>query len=157
MMTTDGKDRPGVIAPPPLVFFGFLVLGLGLDGVWPVTVIPDGVWWTGGFALIAVGVGVFAAALRQLRKAGTNVETRKPTTALVTGGPFRFSRNPIYLSASLAYGGIGIAADNIWILALLVPFLAVIRYGVISREERYLEAKFGEEYRRYKASVRRWL
>ncbi len=157
MMTTDGKDRPGVIAPPPLVFFGFLVLGLGLDGVWPATVIADGLWRTGGFALIAVGVGVFAAALRQLRKAGTNVETRKPTTALVTGGPFRYSRNPIYLSASLAYWGIGIAADNVWILALLVPFLAVIRYGVISREEQYLEAKFGEEYRRYKASVRRWL
>lgn len=155
--TADDKDRPGVIAPPPLVFFAFLGFGLGLDGVWPLTAVPGAVGRTVGFALIAIGVGIFAAAIYHLRQAGTSVQTRMPATAVVTSGPFRFSRNPIYLSASLAFAGIGLAADNVWILALVVPFLAVIRYGVISREERYLEAKFGEEYRRYKASVRRWL
>lgn len=155
--TADDKDRPGVIAPPPLVFFAFLGLGLGLDGVWPLGAVPGAVGRPAGFALIAIGVGIFAAAIYHLRQAGTSVQTRMPATAVVTSGPFRFSRNPIYLSASLAFAGIGLAADNVWILALVVPFLAVIRYGVISREERYLEAKFGEEYRRYKASVRRWL
>ncbi len=156
-MTGDDKDLAGVIAPPPLIYLAFLLLGLGLDYVWPVAVIPEGVQYPAGALLIALGLALFAAAVRQFVKADTSVQTRKPTTAIITDGPFRFSRNPIYLAMSLSYAGIAIAADNLWILGLLVPALAVIRCGVISREERYLERKFAEEYLRYKASVRRWL
>ena len=132
-------------------------MGLGLDQVWPVALIPDGVQYPAGFALVALGGVILTVAVRRFLRAGTSVETRKPTTALVTGGPFRYSRNPIYVAMGLAYAGIGIAADSPWVLGLLVPALAVMRYGVISPEERYLEGKFGDEYRRYKASVRRWL
>ncbi|MEE8559881.1 MAG: isoprenylcysteine carboxylmethyltransferase family protein [Alphaproteobacteria bacterium] len=156
-MTGDDKDLAGVIAPPPLIYLAFLLLGVGLDYVWPVAVIPEGVQYPAGFLLIALGLALFGAAVRRFGKAETSVQTRKPTTAIITDGPFRFSRNPIYLAMSLSYAGIAIAADNLWILGLLVPALAVIRCGVISREERYLERKFAEEYLRYKASVRRWL
>lgn len=156
-MTADNRDCPGVIAPPPVIYLGFLGLGLGLDYVWPAAVLPGAGQFAAGLALIFPGVVIMALAWWHLRKAGTNVEPYKPTTALVTTGPFRLSRNPIYLSFSLIHAGIGIAADNPWILGLLVPALAVIRYGVIAREERYLEGKFGEEYSPYKASVRRWL
>ena len=156
-MTDDDKDLPGVIAPPPFIYLAFLLVGLGLNYIWPVAVVLDEVQYPAGFALIALGVVIMTAAVLQFRKAGTSHETRTPTTALVTSGLFQASRNPIYLSLSLIYAGIGVAADNLWTLGLLIPALAVIRYGVISREERYLERKFGEEYRRYKASVRRWL
>ena len=156
-MTADNRDCPGVIAPPPIIYLGFLGLGLGLDYVWPAATLPGTGQFAAGLALIFPGVVIIALAIRRLRKAGTNVEPHKPTTALVTTGPFRLSRNPIYLSLSLIHAGIGIAADNPWILGLLVPALAVIRYGVIAREERYLEGKFGAAYLAYKASVRRWL
>jgi protein-S-isoprenylcysteine O-methyltransferase Ste14 len=95
--------------------------------------------------------------LRQFERAGTNHGTHKPATALVTGGLNRFSRNPIYISLSLIYAGIALLANSAWALVLLVPLLIVMHYGVIVREERYLEMKFGEDYRRYKAAVRRWL
>ena len=156
-MAGNERDNPGVIAPPPLIYLGFLVIGLLLDYLWPVALVPDGARYSAGFALIAVGLVMFALAVREFIKAGTSVETRKPTTVILTSGPFRFSRNPIYVAHSLVYLGIGGAADSLWVLALLVPALVVMRYGVVSREERYLERKFGEEYLRYKASVRRWV
>ena len=92
-----------------------------------------------------------------LRRARTSLDFRRPTIALVTTGPFRFSRNPSYLSLSLLYIGIGIAMDSIWVLAMIIPVVVVTHVTVIVREERYLERVFGEDYRRYKASVRRWL
>ncbi|MFQ5911564.1 MAG: methyltransferase family protein [Nitrospinota bacterium] len=156
-MAQDEKDTAGVIAPPPFLYLGFLLIGLALDYLWPIAVFPDGVQYTGGFALIGLSAVIVAYTLPQFRRARTNFSLYKPTTALITGGPFRFSRNPSYLSLSLLYVGIGIVTDNLWILGLLVPTLAVMHYGVIAREERYLERRFGEEYRRYKATVRRWL
>ena len=92
-----------------------------------------------------------------MRRAGTNVNPRDPTTAIVVEGPFRFSRNPLYLSLILAYLGITLLVNALWPLLLLPPLLVVLHWGVIAREERYLEAKFGESYRVYKARVRRWL
>lgn len=156
-MSEDRQDRPGVIAPPPFIYLGFLLLGLGLDYAWPVALVPDGLQYAAGGALMALALAVAVAAVRELRRAGTNVDVRKPTTAIVASGPYRYSRNPMYVALSALYAGIAIAADNVWMLALLVPALAVIRAGVIAREERYLEGKFGDSYLRYKASVRRWL
>jgi protein-S-isoprenylcysteine O-methyltransferase Ste14 len=150
------RDVPGVVAPPPLLYVAALLGGWGLDTRWPASLVPD-VLRPAGYALIALAVGLFALSFSRFRKWGTSVETRKPTTRLITDGPYRLSRNPIYLAFTLLSAGIGIAADNPWILALLVPVLAVIRWGVIAREERYLEGKFGEDYRRYRTAVRRWI
>ena len=80
-----------------------------------------------------------------------------PSTTVVTTGLYRLSRNPIYLGLAALYLGLAFAANSGWAVILLLPILAVMRYGVIAREERYLEAKFGDDYRAYKARVRRWL
>ncbi len=156
-MNDADKDNPEVIAVPPLIYLAFLLVGLALDYLWPVAVVPNGIQYIAGFAFFTLSGIIIVFTLLQFRKAHTNFSPSKPTTSLITGGPFRFSRNPSYLSLSLLYVGIGIAADNLWVLGLLVPTLALMHYGVIFREERYLERKFGEEYLRYKASVRRWL
>ena len=140
-----------------LIYPAPLLTGLALDYLWPVALLPNRVQFIAGIAAIALGGVIITFTLPQFRGTHTNFSPFKPTIALITGGPFRFSRNPAYLSLSLLYTGIGITADNIWMLGLLVPTLIVIHYGVISREERSLQSKFGEEYLRYKASVRRWL
>ncbi len=98
-----------------------------------------------------------ATAIRQFRAAGTNVETWRPTEAIVTRGVYARTRNPIYLAMLAIYTGIALGVDSAWLLALVIPLALVLRYGVIAREERYLEAKFGEPYRAYRATVRRWL
>jgi len=85
------------------------------------------------------------------------VQTSEPTTTIVDTGPYRFTRNPIYLAMLLGLIGLAIALNSLWLLLTLVPFVLVIRYGVVAREEAYLERKFGEDYRRYRARVRRWL
>lgn len=156
-MTEQQKDNPGVILPPPLIYLGFLALGFGLDYLWPIAVFPPGLRYSLGGALILGGLAMAITVWRRFRDAGTNIEPFKPTHAIVTDGLFRYSRNPVYLGLSGIYAGIGMAADNVWILVLLIPALIVIRFGVIAREERYLEGKFGQDYIRYKASVRRWL
>jgi protein-S-isoprenylcysteine O-methyltransferase Ste14 len=156
-MTDAAKDTAGVVAPPPLLFAGFLAAGFLLDAIWP-TVVLGYPWrfWVGGL-LFVLGVLLMTAGVSRFNRAGTNVPTYRPTTALVTGGPYRYSRNPLYISLFLVYAGIGIVADNLWMLALGVPLFLIMRYGVVAREERYLERKFGQAYLDYKASVRRWL
>ena len=156
-MTEHGKDNPGVIAIPPLIYLGFLVLGGALDYTWPVGLGAGAVGVLAGAALFALGGAIAFTAIRQFRRAGTNFKTHEPSTAIVTGGLYRHSRNPMYIALGLAYAGIAVAADGLWALALLAPTLVVVHHGVIAREERYLEGKFGDEYLRYKASVRRWL
>jgi protein-S-isoprenylcysteine O-methyltransferase Ste14 len=150
-------DSPGVTFPPPFIFIGFLVVGLVLGWLWPVGLGGEG-WqtWVGGL-LIALGLVLMVAGMMKFRRAGTNVPPNRPAVVLVTDGPWQFTRNPLYLSLTLMYLGIGFAADNPWVIVLIVPVLVIIRYAVIAREERYLEHKFGDEYRRYKASVRRWI
>ena len=156
-MNADTQDRPGVITRPPLIYLAFLAAGLGLGYGWPAPFMDDAARYPLGGALAALGVALAVLAFRRFRRAGTDVRTEKPSTALVTDGPFRYSRNPIYVALTLIYCGIGVAVDNGWVLGLAVPLLAVMRLGVIAAEERYLEAKFGEAYRHYMGRVRRWL
>ena len=154
-------DVAGVIAPPPLIFQGFLVLGLALGRLAPARIaggqIPTAGRAGAGAVVVAAGGALAVLGLRQFRKAGTEVRPDRPTTALVTGGIYRHTRNPLYMALALVYAGIAIAVDSLWALVLLVPCLGVIRYGVITREEAYLDRKFGEEYRRFRSAVRRWL
>jgi protein-S-isoprenylcysteine O-methyltransferase Ste14 len=104
-----------------------------------------------------VALALFAWAIATITRAGSNVPTNTPTISIVDTGPYRFTRNPIYLGMMLALIGLAIAFDSAWLLVTLVPFALVIRYGVVAREEAYLERRFGEVYRRYRARVRRWL
>ncbi len=156
-MTERGKDTAGVIAPPPLIFLGGLLAGLALDAAWPVWSLPGEARLPAAVSLVGLGVAVAAGAIGWFVRAGTPVEPYKPTSALVVTGLYRWSRNPIYLAVAAVYLGITAYFGGFWTVAMLAPVLTVLYFGVIAREERYLEAKFGVEYRHYKASVRRWL
>jgi protein-S-isoprenylcysteine O-methyltransferase Ste14 len=92
-----------------------------------------------------------------ITRAGSNVRTNLPTTNIVESGPYRFTRNPIYLGMFLGTIGLAIVFADLWLLMMLVPFALVIRYGVVAREEAYLDHKFGDVYRGYCSRVRRWL
>ena len=156
-MTETENDRPGVIAKPPLIYLGFLLLGLGLDRLWPVAVLPEAAQYALGGTLVGLGGLVAVAAIRRFKAAGTSFHTHEPATAILSDGLYGVSRNPIYLGLTAIYIGAGVMADAGWVSALLGPLLVVMHYGVIAREERYLERKFGDEYLRYKAKVRRWI
>jgi len=150
----------GVIARPPILFLTALLLGLASDRLLlgPFT-ITAGDWVHRAVAgsLILFGVALAAAGIRNLSGAATPVPTTEPTRALVTTGIHGWSRNPIYLGMFLVYGGIGVAARSPSMLILMLPLAITIRYGVVAREEVYLEGRFGDAYRDYKTRVRRWL
>ena len=109
--------------------------------------------------MLLLAAAVFLAwwAVRELERAKTSPKPHKPTTAIVRSGPFRYTRNPIYIAFTLIQIGAALLGASGWILSLLVPVLVIVRVGVIGREERYLERKFGQEYLTYKNSVRRWM
>ena len=151
------SDTPGVLAPPPLIYAGALAAGLLADALYPAAFLPGAVAWGLGWPLIGAGVILGFLGDRAMRNANTNVSPYRPTTRLVTEGPYRLTRNPLYLSVTLVYGGIAVLANALWAILLLPIVLTVMRYGVIEREERYLERKFGGEYLKYKARVRRWI
>jgi protein-S-isoprenylcysteine O-methyltransferase Ste14 len=157
MGSGDGRDIPGVIAPPPLIYAAGIAIGFALEAVLPSPSVPDPLRWTLGGALLVVGIALQGSFIAWFRRARTPVAPYHPTTALVTSGPYRISRNPAYLGFTLISSGIAFLANAVWLLAPLPVVLAVMRWGVIGREERYLERRFGEEYRRYKARTRRWL
>jgi protein-S-isoprenylcysteine O-methyltransferase Ste14 len=150
----------GVVARPPLLFLAALVLGLASDRLLPLPfTLPGGdlVRWTVAGLLIVTGLALAAAGIRNFSRAATPVPTNEPTRALVTTGIHGWSRNPIYVGLLLVYGGIGIAALSPWVLILALPLVIILRYGVVAREEAYLERRFGDAHRAYKARVRRWL
>lgn len=156
-MRNDSRDIPGVIAPPPLIYGAAFLAGLLLNRAAPAQPLPDALRPALGWPLVGAAVLLAAWAARTMRRAGTHIDPHKPVTALVTTGPFRFTRNPLYLSLTLLYLGLTALLNALWPLVLLPVVLAVIRFGVIDREERYLERKFGDAYRRYRATVRRWI
>lgn len=155
--SVDKRDTSGVVAPPPLIYLAALVIGVTLHYLIPTPFIPRGLAHGLGAAFILIALSVLFWGVRTMRYAGTSVSTRAPTKALVTAGPFRFSRNPLYMSLTLLYLGVAFATRSLWALVLLVVVLTVVQRGVIEREEQYLERKFGADYLRYKEHVRRWL
>ena len=156
-MTDNKSDVAGVIALPPLIYAAFTIMGFAIDWVWPVALLPNTTQFVLAGLSIVAGVALAAWSLPQFAKLGTSVNVYRPTTALITTGPYRFSRNPLYLSLALLQVGIAFAADSVWVMVLLAPTLMLVSHGVIRREESYLTAKFGDDYRRYCAKVRRWL
>lgn len=153
-------DRPrpataGVIAPPPLIYGVPLLIGLLVDRWAPWPLVAERLTVPGGLVLVLLGL-VAVPAVLSFRKARTHPEPWKPTKALVTVGLYRYSRNPMYLGFTLCYAGIAIWQNSVWPLLALPVVIAVIRVGVITREERYLEGLFGDDYRAYRARVRRW-
>ena len=156
-MPDDEHEKAGVVAPPPLIYLGFLAVGLLLNRRFPVGSLPRGIARGAGWPLLGGGVLLLVWFERAMRRADTPTNPYKPVEHIATGGPFRYTRNPGYLSMAMIYAGIATIANALWALLLLPVALLAIRRGVIEREEDYLERKFGEEYLRYKARVRRWI
>ena len=164
------RNTPGVIAPPPLIYLGFLLVGWAIFRFANPEVMGEAARWLKlGFGLetqtrrivslplIIGGLLLDGAAAGYFRRLGTAVEPWKPSTVLATDGLYRFSRNPIYLGFAITYVGLAIAMDSVLVLVLLIPCLWIVDRFVIQREERYLSAKFGADYDAYRARVRRWL
>ncbi len=153
------KDHAGVFFLPPLAIIPTLVTGLLLHFLWtPLSLLPE--WWIGhavGWPLVVAGVLLLTWSKRTMLRAGVDPNPYEPTTAIVTTGPYALSRNPIYVSATVVYVGIAFVVNSVWPIALLPFGIALLYYGVIAREESYMEKVFGDEYRAYRARVRRWL
>ena len=152
-------DVAGVIALPPFIFLGFLVAATVLEAVVPLPVLGAHALarYLAGAAFVACGFVLVGIGMRRFVAAGTNIPPNLPTTALVVDGIYGRTRNPLYLGTTLVYLGLSVAAGSLWAILLMVPLLWVINVGVIAREERYLERKFGDAYRAYKGRVRRWV
>ena len=161
----EGSPDPGTRADaanlgllrPPVVYLASIALGLVVHYAWPVQVVPPSVSTSVGGILTILAIGLFIAAVRTFRAAGTPVPGNLPTTTIVRTGPYRFSRNPIYLAFSLFHLGLATWVNSLGLLMTLIPAIAVMALVVIPREERYLEARFPSEYASYRAGVRRWL
>ncbi len=142
---------------PPLVYLTSLVIGALIHRARPLPFLPRPLPVALGAPLVLFAIALFSYSAATFRAVGTPVPARKPTTAIARTGPYRVSRNPIYLAFSLFQLGIAVWVNSVWLLATLVGAVAVIHYVVIPREEQYLERRFGAEYLDYKTSVRRWL
>jgi protein-S-isoprenylcysteine O-methyltransferase Ste14 len=154
----DTADTAQVIVRPPLAWVLAVVAALALDWLVPLPFLPADLpaGWLGAMVFV-LALALLAWAIVTVTRAGSNVPTYQPTISIVESGPYRFTRNPIYLGMVLGLIGLAIAFDDIWLLLMVVPFALVIRYGVVAREEAYLERKFADVYRGYRSRVRRWL
>lgn len=154
----DTAATAQVIIRPPLGWGLAVIAGLALNWLVPLPLLPADLptGWLGAVVFV-LALALVAWAIVTITRAGSNVPTNLPTTTIVESGPYRFTRNPIYLGMLLGLIGLAIAFDNLWLLLMLVPFALVIRYGVVAREEAYLERRFGDVYRDYRSRVRRWL
>jgi len=142
---------------PPLVYLAFIAIGSVLEFARQLPFLPHALAAPLGILLVVAAVVLFSGSVGKFRAAGTPVPGNKATTVIVRAGPYRFSRNPIYLAFSLLHLGIAIWVNGLWLVATLIAALAVMAYVVIPREEEYLERRFGAEYLDYKNSVRRWV
>jgi protein-S-isoprenylcysteine O-methyltransferase Ste14 len=160
MNMNDIGDNAGAIAPPPLLAVAVIVLGLVLDWLLPAYVLSVLLSMASrvviGAALIGAGLALVIPANFAFRSAGTRVEPWKPSTTLVTDGIFARLRNPMYVGGTLFLSGLAIALASDWMLVMTVVFAIILHFGVVRREERYLEAKFGGAYRDYRIKVPRY-
>lgn len=151
------SDSPHVVAIPPLLFLPGLLVGCFLEWLMPLHVFPGAVPKCAGSVLATISGILAVSAFIVMRRAGTHIDVRRPALTVVTTGPFRFTRNPLYLSLVLLTLGLALRFDIAWAAVMLIPVTLIVHYGVIRREERYLESKFGEQYLEYKRKVRRWI
>ena len=160
MFHDESTDTAGIRILPPLIYLGGLILGYAIWWFWPVPIAP-GEWSftiriAGGVAVL-LGLWVGLSAVTVFRRIGEDPNPMAPTNALTFEGPYRFTRNPMYVGMALLQVGLALAGNALWPLVALVPVLWIVRTEVIDKEEQYLERKFGQQYRDYKARVRRWI
>ena len=153
-----GLDNPGMaVWRPAAIQLSALLVGLVLHALWPAEIpLASKLAWIAVPMLMGSAVAIFALSFREFAKSKTSIRPDRGVCALIRTGPFRYSRNPLYVAISLLIVGIGVWVNSLWVLVVPIPLLLVMSRAVIAREERYLEHKFGQEYLDYRASVRRW-
>lgn len=156
-MIKKKPDTAGVIFPPPLIYGLGLGVGLVAEFLWPLHFLPGTVGPALGIILITTAGFLAFWAIREFRRTGTSPSPNQPSTAIISSGPFGITRNPLYVGLNLIMLGVGCWVNSLWVLLALPPTFLVLLFGVVFREERYLEEKFGEDYLGYKNSVRRWI
>lgn len=160
MSNENADDTPGIRILPPFVYGGGLILGYAIWWFWPVPIVP--VEWSfsiriaGGVAVV-LGFWAMLSAVAAFRRIDEDPNPMESTGALTFDGPYRFTRNPMYLGMALFHGGLALVGNALWPLLTLVPVVWIIRTQVIAKEERYLETKFGSEYAAFRERVRRWI
>ena len=155
----DDGDHAHVVASPPVIFGIILAAGLLVHKCFPLAIMdhPTSLSKTmANLLFVIAGIVMVPTTLLMIRKK-TDPRPDRPTTTIVTEGFFRYSRNPLYLSLMLIYGGIAIHANSWWLVFSLPVLFVALKRAVVLREEKYLETKFGDEYLRYKKDVRRWI
>ena len=153
----QGADIAGVAVRPPVMLLGCLIAVVALEQFVPTSFAFDGLGTLSGIAVCFAAIVIFIPAVRRFSRAGTSVQTSQPSTAIVNDGIYSYSRNPIYLSMCTMMAGLSLLLDSLWVLLTLAVIVPVLRFGVIAREEIYLERKFGSAYTDYKKQVRRWV
>ena len=153
----DDADRPDILVFPPVLLGGTMLLGALLDWLYPIPLLPPVTARIVGVAFFLFSGALAWFAQAAFRRAGTNVSPSQPTLALATDGPYRWTRNPLYLAGLGVFLGVACLVNGVAPFLLFVPLVALLHWGIVRREERYLLAKFGEAYRAYQKQVRRWL
>ena len=151
------NDNPEVITFPIVIFATFLIIGIITDRALNHDFVFGELRHPFGWAIMLIGLVLYGWASKQFFTATTYIRVRKPAITIVTSGPYKFSRNPMYIASAMVYVGFSIAFGKLITLVFLLPCLAVLHFGVIVREERNLEAKFGDQYSKYQSKVRRWI
>ena len=157
--STSAERGAEVRFPPPLVFLGTTLLGVALQSAGPDLSLPLDRWigLGAGLLLLLAGLALGTAAHARFRRTGQHPAPWRPSPEFIRGGPYRFTRNPMYVGMSLIEIGLGLAVDNLWIVLLTAPALLAVHFIAVRPEERYLATKFGKPYVDYVASVRRYL
>jgi protein-S-isoprenylcysteine O-methyltransferase Ste14 len=157
-LATDNPSAANLgVIRPPLVYLFAILAAVVLNLIRPARFLPDGLRMLIGIPIVVAAIVLFRSSVRRFNAAGTPVPGNKPTTTIVRSGPYRWTRNPIYIAFSMLQLGIACLLNNPWALASLVVAWGVMASVVIPKEERYLERRFGAEYLEYKAKVRRWI
>lgn len=157
-MPESSPETAGVVVRPPFLYLGCLIVAWVLNYLFPWPIAPR-LWdwrWLGGVVLFCLGLALFQWARNSFERVETPIPTNQPTKALALDGPYRYSRNPIYIALTIAYAGLGWTIGSWWPFVLLLVILPIMEFGVVRREERYLAARFGQEYLDYRKRVRRW-
>ena len=150
-------DSPKVTIPPPLVLAGLILISLPVQCYYPMPLLPGVVRWIWGVSLFVVGMGLVFTSARIFRKNKTHVEPWKTTSCIVETGPYQYTRNPIYVAGMVLMLAVAFLVNSVWIVIAEIPFFFFLHFWVVPKEEKYLEAKFGEVYKKYKAKVTRWV
>ena len=152
------KDHADVLVPPPVALALCVAAGWLANRLWPAPFLPRASPLQAiGFSVAAIGVAIAISAVVQFRRARTSVRPDRPSSAILSTGPYRYSRNPIYLGMFVVVAGLAVALDSLWQFAALAVLYGVLRWGVVAREEAYLTRKFGDAYLDYARRVRRWV